>query len=146
MTKHLQVSRYGMVRIHLRARDRIAATGPWWRRLGRGRHLSHRIVQWAHQAGFPTAMVHRIPVGFVNHGPIIDDTASEHPNPHALMVVEINGPEAELQAFIERHRTTLGRAHISFHVLEHWSLPHPHHEPHAVHAEPRVVDNGNERH
>lgn len=126
-------SRYGLLRIHVRARDRAPHDGRWWRKMIR-HDLAHQIVRWAHEAGLPMAMVHRSHLGFVDHGPIIDDLASDQPNPHSMVLIEVAGTETALAAFIERHQTPLAHAHVQLVPTLNWSIHHhhpAHHEPHA---------------
>lgn|GEM_PF-5966643 len=116
---------FGMLRIHIRARDRIRAEGKWWQKITR-RDLAHQIVRWAHEAGLPMAIVHRSHLGFIDHGPIIDDTTPDVPNPQAMVVIEIAGHETALNTFIKRHQGALGHAHIQFLSTSPWSLRHAH--------------------
>lgn len=115
----------GVIRIHVRAHDRAPHGGRWWRKFIR-RDLAHQIVHWAHEAGLPMAMAHRAYLGFVNHGPIIDDAAGESPNPHAMIVVDVAGDAALLRAFVDRHRAALTGTHIQFAEAWDWSPHHAH--------------------
>ena len=115
----------GIVHIHVHARDRAPHNGRWWRKMMR-RDLAHQIVHWAHEAGLPMAIAQRSHLGFVNHGPIVDDAAGESPSPHAMIVVEVAGDDAVLRAFVDRHRAALAGTHIQFTEVRDWSPRHAH--------------------
>lgn len=127
------VSHDGLLRIHIRAQDQVPHQGRWWRKMVR-HDLAHQIVRWAHEAGLPMAMVQRSHLGFVDHGPIIDNLASDQPHPHAMVLIEIAGTETTLTAFVDRHRSSFAHAHIQFLPTLNWSVHHrhpAHHDPHA---------------
>ncbi|MCO5226712.1 MAG: DUF190 domain-containing protein [Thermomicrobiales bacterium] len=117
--------RIGLLRIHVRARDYVHHEGKWWHKVIK-RDLSHQLVRWAHEDGFDGAISYRSHLGFVGHGPIIDDLAGESRNPHTIIVVEIAGEEQRLRSFIEHHRAMLTHAHVQFLSVENWSLHHGH--------------------
>ncbi len=120
------------VRIVVRAKDRAPHDGRWWRRMAR-QDLAHHLVRQAHAAGLPLSTVQRSPLGFVNHGPIVDDDAGESPNPHAVVSIEIVGDTASILAFLNRHRSVLGHAHVDLRDATGWSANAVHpvaHHPH----------------
>lgn len=116
---------YGILQIHVRARDRVPTGDAWWRKLAR-RDLAHQIVRWAHDAELPMAMVYRSHLGYIDRGPIIDDIVAEVQNPEAIVMVEIAGPEPALRRFVNEHRGALTHAHIHFIPSQHWSVRHAH--------------------
>jgi len=72
------------------------------------------------------AMVYRSHLGFIDHGPIIDDALSESPNPEAMVTIEIMGATDALHSFLRKHHAALAHACIHFLPTERWSLRHPH--------------------
>ncbi|MCA9859837.1 MAG: hypothetical protein KC438_08950 [Thermomicrobiales bacterium] len=117
-----QDTQIGVLRIYLRSNDRAPRSSRWWKSWLR-REISHQLVYAAHADGLAMAVVRRSHLGFINRGPIVDDAATDIPNPNAVVLIELAGKRDELRAFVERHRTQLINSHIQFGLAEQWSLP-----------------------
>ena len=78
-------------------------------RLSSPRHDSQRCTRRLPYR-VPLALAHQSHLGFVDHGPIIDDLASDQPHPHAMVLIEIAKTEMAQAAFINRHQASLAHA------------------------------------
>ncbi len=110
----------GVLRIYLRGSDRSPRTGRWWKSWMR-RERAHQLVYAAHAEGLSLAMVRRSHLGFLDHGPIVDDAATDIPNPNAMVLLELAGEPDQLRAFVARHRDELVDTHMQFTMADDWS-------------------------
>jgi hypothetical protein len=113
----LSASDVGMVRIYVKARDRMPNKGA--RSLWSSRPLHRELVLEAKKSGLINAVVHHTQYG--NHGRV-EDFSAEISNPELTACVEIIGHRPDLETFVRQHGALLSGKVIIFKHLERWNV------------------------
>jgi PII-like signaling protein len=115
----LSASDVGMVRIYLKARDRMPSKGA--RSLWSSRPMYRELVLAAKKSGLTNAVAHHTQFGFSNHGRV-EDFSAEISNPDLTTCVEVIGHRPDLEAFVRQHGALLSGKVIIFKHLERWTV------------------------